>query len=32
MTVVNETREALGDLNIGMEKGSENRDIGALEN
>jgi len=31
MTVVEKAREELGDLNVGMEKGSENREIGKLD-
>ncbi len=30
MEVVNQARETLGDLNVGIEKGSENREIGKL--
>ena len=32
MIEVEKAREALGDLNVGIEKGSENREIGKLEN
>lgn len=32
MAVVEKAREELGDLNVGIEKGSENREIGKLKN
>ena len=32
LAVVEKARKELGDLNVGMEKGSENREIGKLRN
>ena len=32
MAVVDQARDELGDLNVGIEKGSENREIFELEN
>jgi len=31
MVVVEKAREELGDLNVGMERGSENREIGKIQ-
>ena len=32
MAIVKKARNELGDLNVGIEKGSENREIGKLKN